>query len=98
MRIVLVLRSLHDEEPRQDVDEDPSHPRRQLVRLGGTEVHVQHQHRHRYADMGANVPTYIISLKIQIRSQIQYVQIRSEYKIQYVKRSGRSTPAPSPIC
>ena len=45
----LELWPLHDEQPGQDVDEDPLHPRRHLVRLRRPEVHVQHHHRHRDA-------------------------------------------------
>ena len=45
----LELGPLHDEQPGQDVDEDPLHPRRHLVRLRRPEVHVQHHHRHRDA-------------------------------------------------
>ena len=45
----LELRPLHDEQSGEDVDEDPLHPRRHLVRLRRPEVHVQHHHRHRDA-------------------------------------------------
>ncbi|MPC35633.1 hypothetical protein E2C01_029059 [Portunus trituberculatus] len=44
----LVLGPLHDEEPRQYVDEHPPHPGRHFVCLGRPEVDVKHQDRHTY--------------------------------------------------
>ena len=46
MLVWLELRPLHDEQPGQDVNEDPFDPWRHLVSLRRTKVDVQHDDRH----------------------------------------------------
>ena len=44
--VLVIDRPLHAEQPRQDVDEDPPHPRRHGVSLRGAEVDIEDHHRH----------------------------------------------------
>ena len=44
--VLVIDRSLHAEQPRQDVDEDPPHPGRHGVSLRGAEVDIEDHHRH----------------------------------------------------
>ncbi len=59
MFVWLELRPLHDEQPRQDVYEDPLHPGRHLVRLRRPEVHVQDHNRHAYTAMKFNIVMFV---------------------------------------
>ena len=44
--VLVIDWSLHAEQPRQDVDEDPPHPGRHGVSLRGAEVDIEDHHRH----------------------------------------------------
>ena len=44
--VILVGGPPHDQQPGQNVDEDPSDPGRHGVSLRGAEVDIEHHHRH----------------------------------------------------
>ena len=46
------VRPTHDEQPRQNMDEDPADPRRHRVRLRRPKVNVQNHHGHAYTENG----------------------------------------------
>lgn len=55
MFVEVVVRPSHDQQPRQDVYEDASDPRRHCVGLRCAKVHVQHDDRHTYTTNGIGI-------------------------------------------